>query len=69
MPDVEKSLGAQPETADNTPCKVEPKKLSSDDADSSEIAEDKPEKDKGGGLKDYFVGGGPEHLCRFGLIH
>ncbi len=63
MPDVEKSLGAQPPTADNMPSKVEPKKPSSDDADSSEVAEDKPEKEKEGGIKDYFVSGESEHLC------
>lgn len=57
IPDVvEKSLGAQPPTADNMPSKVEPKQPWSDDTDSSEVAEDKPEKEKKGGIKDYFVG-------------
>ncbi len=55
MPDFEKSLGAQAPTADNMPSKVELKKPSSDDADSSEVAEDKPEKEKEGGIKDYFA--------------
>lgn len=63
MPDVEKSLGAQPPTADKITSKVEPKKPFSDDADSSEAAEDKPEKEKEGGIKDYFVSGESEHLC------
>ena len=63
MPDVEKSLGAQSPSADDIPSKVEPKEPSSDDADSSEVAEDKAEKEKGGGIKDYFVGGELEHLC------
>ena len=55
MPDFEKSLGAQAPTADNMPSKVELEKPSSDDADSSEVAEDKPEKEKEGGIKDYFA--------------
>lgn len=63
MPDVEKSLGAQPPTVDNMPSKVEPNTLTSDDADSSEVAEDKPEKDKEGSIKDYFVSGEAEYLC------
>jgi len=68
MPSVEKSLGAQPPTADNMPNMVEPKKLSSDDADSSKVTEDKPEKEKEGGVKDYFVSGELEYLCWVGLI-
>lgn len=63
MPDVEKSLGAQPPTAENMPCQVELKRPSSDDTDSSKVAEDKPEKEKEGGIKDYFVSGESEHLC------
>lgn len=63
MPDVEKSLGGQPPTAGNMPSKVELKKSSSGDTDSSEVAEDKPEKEKKGGIKDYFVNGISEHLC------
>jgi len=69
MPDFEKSLGAQAPTADNMPSKVELEKPSSDDADSSEVAEDKPEKEKEGGIKDYFASGQPEHLCWIGLTH
>lgn len=63
MPDVEKSLGAQSPTVDNIPSKVERKKPSSDDTDSSEVTEDKPEKEKEGGIKDYFVSRKSEHLC------
>ena len=63
MGDVEKSLGAQPPTADPMPSKVKPKKPSSDDTGSSEVAEDKPEKEEQGGVKDYFVSGESEHLC------
>lgn len=64
MTDVEKSLGAQPPTADNMSSMVDPQKtLSSDDAGSSEVAEDKPEKKKEGGVKDYFVSDQSEHLC------
>lgn len=63
MGDVEKSLGAQPPTADPMPSKVKPKKPSSDDTGSSEVAEDKPEKKEEGGVKDYFVSGESEHLC------
>ena len=64
MTDVEKSLGAQPPTADNMPSMVESEKgISSDDAGSSEVAEDKPEKKKEGGVKDYFVSHESEHLC------
>lgn len=59
----EKSLGAQPPIADNMPGKVEPRKPSSDDADSSEIAEDKPKKEKGAGIKDYLVSGQSEYHC------
>ena len=56
MTDVEKSLGAQPPTAGNMASMVESEKgISSDDAGSSEVAEDKPEKKKEGGVKDYFV--------------
>ena len=68
MGDVEKSLGAQPPTADPMPSKVEPKKPSSDDTGSSEVAEDKSEKEEQGGVKDYFVSGESEHLCSIGLI-
>lgn len=69
MPDVEKSLGAQPPTVDNMPSQVEPKRLSSDDADSSEVAGDKPDKEKEGSIKDYFVSGESGHLCWIGLNH
>ena len=64
MSDVEKSLGAQPPTADNMPSKVEtPKRPSSDNADSSEVIEDKPGTEKKGGIKDYFVSDPFERLC------
>ena len=63
MSDVEKSLGAQLPTTHELPSKVEPKKLSSDHEDSFEVAEDKPEKEKGGSVKDYFVNGDSEHRC------
>ena len=59
----EKSRGAQPPTADNVSSKVEPEKPSVGDADSSEVANDKPEPEKAGGIKDYFVSNGSEHLC------
>ncbi|KAK4940540.1 hypothetical protein LTR28_009113, partial [Elasticomyces elasticus] len=54
MPDVEKSLVAQPPTANNMPSMIEPKKPLSDDANSSEVAGDTPETEKKGGIKDYF---------------
>ncbi|MCJ1292941.1 hypothetical protein MMC34_004494 [Xylographa carneopallida] len=54
MPDIEKSFGAQSPPADDMPVKVEPKEASLDDTDSSEVAEDKAEKEKKGGIKDYF---------------
>ncbi len=57
MSEFEKSLGALPPTADNLPSKSEHRKLSSDDADTSEETEDKSETEKAGGLKDYFVSG------------
>jgi len=60
---LNQSFGARLATADNMPSKVESKKPSSDDADSSEVAEDKPEKEKEGGIKDYFVSDESEHLC------
>ena len=64
MTDVEKSLGAQPPTAGNMPSMVEPEKvLLSDDAGSSDVSEDKPEKKKEGGVKDYFVSDESGHLC------
>ena len=63
MPDVEKSLGEQPPPADNIPNKVKPEEPSSDDADSFEIAENKPDEEKKSGVKDYFVIGESEHLC------
>ena len=53
MSDVEKSLGAQPPTT--VPHKVETEKPLSDDQDSAEVAEEKPEKEKEGSIKDYFV--------------
>ena len=63
MTDVEKSLGAQPPTAGNMLSTVEPEKvLLSDDAGSSEVAEDESEKKKEGGVKDYFVSDESEHL-------
>lgn len=67
-PDVEKSIGAesvgvQQPTADNLPSKLEREILSSDDAHSSEIAEDKQKKVKEGGMKDYFVSGKSVHPC------
>ncbi|KAK4988078.1 hypothetical protein LTR50_004194 [Elasticomyces elasticus] len=54
MADIEKSLGAQQPTADNTPSMIEPQKPSSDDVNSSEVAGDTPETEKKGGIKDYF---------------
>ena len=57
MPDVEKSLGAQPPVADNMPSKIEPKTPFSDDADASEVVEDTSEKENEGDMKDYFVSG------------
>ena len=64
MADAEKSLGPQPPTAGNMSSMVEPEKvLLSDDSGSSEVAEDKPEKKKEGGVKDYFVSDEFEHLC------
>ena len=63
MTDVEKSLGPQPPTAGNMSSMVEPEKvLLSDDAGSSEVVKDKPEKKKEGGVKDYFVSDESEHL-------
>lgn len=69
MPDFEKSLGAQASTADNMLSKVELKKPSSDDANSSEVAENKPEKEKEGGIKDYFASGQSEHMRWIELTH
>ena len=63
MPDIEKSFGAQSPPADDMPVKVEPKEASLDDTDSSEVAEDKAEKEKKGGIKDYFVRHEFEHHC------
>ena len=57
IPDAEKSLGTQPPDVEYMPSKVEPKQPSSDYADSSEVAEDNSEKEKKGGIKDYFVSG------------
>lgn len=57
--DAEKSLVAQPPTADNLPTKIEPPNSVSDDAASSKVVEEKPEKEKEKkeGVKDYFVRG------------
>ena len=55
MADIEKSLGAQPPMVDDIPAKLADSKLSSDDAEVSEAAEEKPEKEKKGGFKDYIV--------------
>lgn len=63
MPDLEKSLGAQAPVADEMSSQVEPKRPSSLDADSSEEAEDKPEKEKEGGVKDYFVSDESQYIA------
>lgn len=63
MPDVEKSLDAQPPAADGMPSKIEPKTPSSNDTDLAEVTEDKPGKEKEGGIKNYFVSGESDHLC------
>ncbi|TKA64596.1 hypothetical protein B0A55_10114, partial [Friedmanniomyces simplex] len=55
MTDVEKSLGAPPPPAAAVaPIKAELDKPSSNDAASSEVAEEKPEKEKKEGIKDFF---------------
>jgi hypothetical protein len=62
MPFVEKSLGAQTPNVNNMASKIEPETPSSDNGDPSRSAEDKPEKEKEGSMKDYFVSGESEHL-------
>jgi len=54
MADAEKSLGAQPPTADNLLPKSEPEPPLSDTEDKPEKEKEK-EKEKGAGFKDYFV--------------
>ena len=55
QPDVEKSLGVQPPAVSNEPNKVDAKEHDTDDADSSERADETPEKETEGSLRDYFV--------------
>ncbi len=61
MSDVEKSFQAPPQDVYNMPNEVWSKQPSSDDPDLSEIAEDKPETEKQGSIKDYFVSGESKH--------
>lgn len=60
--DLEKStaenlpvFSAQPSTADHLSTKIEPNKPLSDDANVSEVAADKPEKEKKEDFKNYLV--------------
>ena len=62
MSDVEKSLAAQQPPADSIPSKDELQKPLSEDTDSSQPAEDKPEKEKAGSLNDYVVSVESDHV-------
>lgn len=75
MHDVEKSLGsesqplgAQPPVVDSLPTNFDHEKPSSDDAGDTKEAEEKTEKEKGGGFKDYFVSSHQERRSRMQLI-
>lgn len=69
MPDFEKSLDAQTSTANNMLSKIEFKKSSSNDANSSEIVENKSEKEKKKRIKNYFASDQSEHLRWIELTH
>ena len=69
MPNVEKSLDVQPPTADNMLSKVELKKPLLNNADSSEVAENKSKKKKKEGIKNYFISDESKYLCWIELIH
>ncbi len=69
MFNVEKSLDVQPPTADNMLSKVELKKPLLNNADSSEVAENKSKKKKKEGIKNYFISDESKYLCWIELIH
>lgn len=69
MPDFEKLLNVQTSTANNMLSKIELKKSSLNDANSSEVAENKSEKEKKGRIKNYFASDQSKHLCWIELTH